>query len=114
MDDLIISSDIFTQALEKMVDDTVTVDEPKRNLPPFITPRILNKIKIKPLTRPAKPLKPIYRRPYYFIVDSEPDDELLQGQVCYDFKNLSDMRNDAFVFPSDVDAEAEALKAKFG
>ncbi|MCI53397.1 hypothetical protein A2U01_0074643, partial [Trifolium medium] len=55
----------------------------------------------------------ILSRPYYYIVDSEPDDELLQEQICYDFRNLSAMRNEFLVFPSDVVAEAEALKAKF-
>ncbi|MCI22319.1 hypothetical protein A2U01_0043495, partial [Trifolium medium] len=59
MDDLIISSEIFIKALEKMVDDTITIDEPKRNLPPVVTPNVLNKIKIKPRTKPANLPKPI-------------------------------------------------------
>ncbi|MCI50390.1 hypothetical protein A2U01_0071634, partial [Trifolium medium] len=50
----------------------------------------------------------------YYLIDSEPDLELLQEQICNDFKNLSAMENDFFVFPSDVSAEAKALKAKFG
>ncbi|MCI22932.1 hypothetical protein A2U01_0044110, partial [Trifolium medium] len=97
-----------------MVDDTITIDEPKRNLPPAITPRVLRQIKIRTRTRPAKQPKPIYSRPYYYLIDSEPDLELLQEQICNDFRNLSSMENDFLVFPSDVFAEAEALKAKFG
>ncbi|MCI40905.1 hypothetical protein A2U01_0062138, partial [Trifolium medium] len=46
--------------------------------------------------------------------DSEPDNELLRPQIYDDFRNLSATRNNFFVFPSDVAAEGEALKAKFG
>ncbi|MCI32817.1 hypothetical protein A2U01_0054031 [Trifolium medium] len=99
-----------------MVDDTITVDEPKRNLPPVVTPKVLNKIKIqtKTKTKPEKQLKPIFSHPYYYLVDTEPDLELLQKQICNDFRKLSAMENDFLVFPSDVAAEAEAMKAKFG
>ncbi|MCI42880.1 hypothetical protein A2U01_0064117 [Trifolium medium] len=40
--------------------------------------------------------------------------ELLQEQICNDFRFLSSRENDFFVFPSDVSAEAEAFKAMFG
>ncbi|MCH98976.1 hypothetical protein A2U01_0019986, partial [Trifolium medium] len=80
---------------------------------PIITPNILNQIKIIQRAIPPETLKPTFSHPYQFITNSEPNNELLQLQIYEDFKNLSDLRNDLFKFPSDVTAGGEVLKAKF-
>ncbi|MCH95828.1 hypothetical protein A2U01_0016810, partial [Trifolium medium] len=113
VDDLVIPSEILHQFLKTLTDNSLRVDEPIKVSPPSITPRVLNKIQIKSKTKPETKPKPIYSRPYYYLINSEPDIELIQEQICNDFRNLSAMENDFLIFPSDVSAEAEALKAKF-
>ncbi|MCI03156.1 hypothetical protein A2U01_0024191, partial [Trifolium medium] len=90
-----------------------TQHEPQRNSTSAITSSVLSKIKIIQRIIPSEPPKPSFSHPYQFIVNSEPDNELLQQQIYKDFKNLSNLRNDFFKFPSDVTAEGEVLKAKF-
>jgi hypothetical protein len=77
---------------------------------------VLRKIQIKPLKlkKPSpKPNLP-YKEPYKFFNQlSEPIIELLTSAIHISLKNFKSMEEDALIFPSDIAAEGEALKAKF-
>ncbi|MCH96766.1 hypothetical protein A2U01_0017755, partial [Trifolium medium] len=107
MEDIVIPSNLLHQILEQLTDNSVQVDEPVN----LVHIKDLNSIKFR---RKSKPLKPLFNKPYPFILNSEPNLELLKNQIYNDFRSLSTMEDDFLVFPSDVSAEVEALKAKIG
>ncbi|MCH94930.1 hypothetical protein A2U01_0015901, partial [Trifolium medium] len=107
LDELVMSSNIVNHVLEKMTFDSIQVDEYVN----LVHRRDLRSLRSK---RKPKSLKPLYNKPYTFIQNSIPNPELLKNQIYNDFRSLSSMEDDLLVFPSDVSAEVEAIKAKFG
>ncbi|MCH99932.1 hypothetical protein A2U01_0020947 [Trifolium medium] len=107
MDDIVIPSNILHQILEQLTENSVQADEPVN----LVHRKDLNSIRFR---RKTKPPKPLFNKPYPFILDSESNLELLKNQIYNDFSSLSSMEDDFLIFPSDVSAEVESLKAKIG
>jgi hypothetical protein len=84
--------------------------------PPRWNPKVdIRNIQIKPLKRKIPEPKLPYREPYPTLnQNSEPNVELLTSAINISLKSFLSMEEEAFIFPSDVDAEVRALKARFG
>ncbi|MCH92355.1 hypothetical protein A2U01_0013293 [Trifolium medium] len=93
-----------------MVNESITVDE----LSHVVTQNDLHTIRTNRL-KWLRNINPTVNNPFNFIsTNSEPNLELLKDQISNSVRNLASMEEDFLVFPSDIDAEGEALKARFG
>jgi hypothetical protein len=83
--------------------------------PPCLYPKIdIRKIQIRPLKRKKpEPKIPFNITQPFFNPISEPNLELLNIAINISLKRLKSMKEEAFIFPSDVDAEARDLEEKF-
>jgi hypothetical protein len=114
LDEIVIPSDHILPILETLTVNSVDI-ESSSDLSPVSA---LKKIQIKPLKRQRSSPKPkpnlLYKKPYkFFNQNSEPIIELLTNAIHISLKNFKSMEENALIFPSDIDAEGEALKAKF-
>jgi hypothetical protein len=83
-------------------------------LPPLYPKIDISKIIIKPLKRKRpEPTIPFNRAQPFFNPASEPNLELLNIVVGISLKRLKNMKEEAFVFPSDVEAEARKIEENF-
>jgi hypothetical protein len=114
MDDLVIPSDQMLPLLESLTRHFIFIDDQFE--PPRWNPKIdIRNIKIIPLKRKKPEPKLPYREPYPTLnQNSEPNVELLSNAINISLKNFLRMEEEAFIFPSDIDAEIRALKARFG
>jgi hypothetical protein len=113
MDELVIPSDQMLPLLESLTRHFIFIDDQFE--PPRWTPKIdIRNIKIKPLKRKKPEPKLPYREPYPTLNQNfEPNVELLSNAINISLKNFLRMEEEAFIFPSDVDAEIRALKPRF-
>ncbi|PNX59897.1 hypothetical protein L195_g059915, partial [Trifolium pratense] len=105
MDDLVMSSSIFDEAFSRFKDPEVDVVS-------YVSRTDLHSIKF--IKTPPELPKP-YNVPYTYSKPSDPSADpfdSLSNQFYCDLMRLSELRNKFLVFPSDVDAEIYALKAK--
>jgi hypothetical protein len=114
MDELVIPSDQMLPLLESLTRHFKFIDDQFE--PPKWNPTIdIRNIKIIPLKRKKPEPKLPYREPYPTLnQNSEPNVELLSNAITISLKNFLRMEEEAFIFPSDIDAEIRALKARFG
>ncbi|KAK2382363.1 hypothetical protein QL285_069907 [Trifolium repens] len=83
-------------------------------LPPLYPKIYISNIIIKPLKRKRpEPTIPFNRAQPFFNPASEPNLELLNIVVGISLKRLKNMKEKAFVFPSDVEAEARKIEENF-
>ncbi|KAK2389989.1 hypothetical protein QL285_063540 [Trifolium repens] len=111
MDDLVIPSDQMLPLLESLTRHFTFIDDQFE--PPRWNPKIdISNIKIIPLKRKKPEPKLPYREPYPSLnQNSEPNVELLSNAINISLKNFLIMEEEAFIFPSYIDAEIRALKA---
>jgi hypothetical protein len=110
MDEIIIALDLILPIHETLSRSSIDIERPTELIPRYE----LNKIQIRPLRRPKpsqKPLSLSYKKPYQFFTHSEPNIELLKNVFHDGLKSLIYMEEDALIFPSDITAEPNALKA---
>jgi hypothetical protein len=110
LDEIIILLDLILLILETLTSNSVDIERPTKLIPRYE----LNKIQIRPLRRPKpsqKPLSLSYKKPYQFFTHSEPNIELLKNVFHDGLKSLIYMEEDALIFPLDITAEPNALKA---
>ncbi|PNX79731.1 hypothetical protein L195_g035719, partial [Trifolium pratense] len=109
MADLVMSASVFDEAFEHISENPEVDVDTHVNL---IFQKDLNSIKFKRKTfEIAKP----YLKPYTFTKTFNPNSDpfdILSSHFYCDLLRLSELRNKFFIFPSDVDAEVSAFKAK--
>jgi hypothetical protein len=107
MDEIVIPSDKMLPLLESLTKhytDIASSLEP----PSWYPNSTVRKMQIKPL----EPLKPV-PKPEPVNQIPEPNVELLTSAINIYLKNFKKMEEYGLVFPTDIDAQGEALKAKF-
>jgi hypothetical protein len=113
--EFVLPSEQIQPLIEASMKQAIDIDD-SFELPPLNAKIDISKIIIKPLTRKRKmpePTIPFNRDQPFFNPASEPNLELLNIAVDISLKRLKNMKEEAFVFPSDVDAEARKIEEKF-
>jgi hypothetical protein len=99
--------------IEARMKQAIDIDD-SFELPPLNAKTDISKIIIKPLKRKRpEPTIPFNQDQPFFNPASEPNLKLLNIVVDISLKRLKNMKEAAFVFPSDVDAEARTIEENF-
>ncbi|KAK2396437.1 hypothetical protein QL285_058091 [Trifolium repens] len=112
-DELVIPSDQMLALQETILMKSVDIDDSLE--PPSLYPKIdIRNIQIRPLKRKRPEPKISFNRtqPFFNLI-SEPNLELLNIAINISLKRFKIMEEEAFIFPSDVDAAARDLEDKF-